>query len=133
MAYLFQVTSVDKYKKTVITTFPTKELAAKYAASVRGKVKRVSNKPKINVSVTSCVAASLNMQKEAERQFNKAVIARSQSKDISQMFEGYMARREARKIEAEKIKEEKVKSEQNEMELDMALSMLKVMQEEATV
>ena len=49
------------------------------------------------------------------------------------MFEGYMARREARKIEAEKIKEEKMKSEQNEMELDMALSMLKVMQEEATV
>jgi hypothetical protein len=131
MAYLFQVTALDKQKKVVVTTFPTKDLAMVYAASVRGKVKRVSNKPKINVSVTSCIPATLNMQKESEKAFDRVILARSQARDISAAYESFAKRQEAKKALKEKAKQEEIAESQNEIELDMALSMLKMMQEES--
>jgi hypothetical protein len=130
MSYVFQVTAKDKQRNIVITTFPNKELAVTYAASVRGKVKRISNKPKRVVTVTACVPASLNMQIEAERHFNRAIEARANMNDIQRAFASYAQRKAGREAEVKEIRSERIQEEQEKIELEMALNMLSLMGEE---
>lgn len=137
MSYLFQVTAMDKHKKVFVTTFPNKELAQTYAASVKGKVKRVSGRAKVNVSVTKCVKASMNMQKVAEKAFERAIMMRAEMREkalseekISKVFATFMERQAARKIENEKARVEKLVHEQEQADLELALGLLDDMSKE---